>query len=318
MAILAMPEDTEVAVLEMGMNHFREMAYLSQIARPDIAVIVNIGTAHIEFLGTVAGIRQAKMEILEGMEPGGKLLLNGDDVILRHLDRKPQQELVYFGSDDGCQIQCAQVCNAEGKLCFQVTAGGETFPIEMPLEGRHFVSDAMAAVAVGLELGVLPARICQGLHSFRNLSGRQEIFEAYGITFIKDCYNAGPESMVAALHVLGDRKGRKVAVLGDMLELGDRAAAEHYRIGRIAAERVDWVLAYGPNAERVIGGCLTGGMPENRALAFTDQTAILCELQRMARPGDVILFKGSRGMHMEKVLEDFLKYEKDLNGGTPQ
>ena len=124
--------------------------------------------------------------------------------------------------------------------------------------------------------------------------------------------------MVAALQVLGDRKGRKVAVLGDMLELGDRAAAEHYRIGRIAAERVDWVLAYGPNAERVIGGCLTGGMPENRALAFTDQTAILCELQRMARPGDVILFKGSRGMHMEKVLEDFLKYEKDLNGGTPQ
>ena len=318
MAILAMPEDTEVAVLEMGMNHFREMAYLSQIARPDIAVVVNIGTAHIEFLGTVAGIRQAKMEILEGMEPGGKLLLNGDDVMLRHLDRKPQQELVYFGSDDGCQIQCAQVCNAEGKLCFQVTAGGETFPIEMPLEGRHFVSDAMAAVAVGLELGVLPARICQGLHSFRNLSGRQEIFEAYGLTFIKDCYNAGPESMVAALHVLGDRKGRKVAVLGDMLELGDRAAAEHYRIGRIAAERVDWVLAYGPNAERVIGGCLTGGMPENRALAFTDQTAILCELQRMARPGDVILFKGSRGMHMEKVLEDFLKYEKDLNGGTPQ
>ena len=318
MAILSMPLDTQVAVLEMGMNHFGEIAYLSRIACPDIAVIVNIGTTHMEYLGSQAGIRKAKMEILEGMDAKGLLLLNGDDVMLRHLDRKPQQELVYFGSDDGCQIQCAQVCNAEGKLCFQVTAGGETFPIEMPLEGRHFVSDAMAAVAVGLELGVLPARICQGLHSFRNLSGRQEIFEAYGLTFIKDCYNAGPESMVAALHVLGDRKGRKVAVLGDMLELGDRAAAEHYRIGRIAAERVDWVLAYGPNAERVIGGCLTGGMPENRALAFTDQTAILCELQRMARPGDVILFKGSRGMHMEKVLEDFLKYEKDLNGGTPQ
>ena len=318
MAILAIPEDTEVAVLEMGMNHFREMAYLSQIARPDIAVIVNIGTAHIEFLGTVAGIRQAKLEILEGMKPEGKLLLNGDDVMLRHLDRKPEQEVTYFGSDDGCQVQCAQVCNADGKLDFQVTADGETFPVEMPLEGRHFVSDAMAAVAVGLELGVLPARICQGLHSFRNLSGRQEIFEAYGFTFIKDCYNAGPESMEAALHVLGDRTGRKVAVLGDMLELGDRAAAEHYRIGRIAAERVDWVLDYGPNAERVIGGCLTGGMPENRALAFTDQTAILCELQRMARPGDVMLFKGSNGMHMEKVLDDFLKYEKDLNGGTPQ
>ena len=315
MAILAMPEDTQVAVLEMGMNHFREMAYLSSIGQPDLAVIVNIGTAHIEFLGSRAGIRQAKMEILEGMAPEGTLLLNGDDAMLCNLDTQPEQRIVYFGSDEGCAVRCKEIVNAAEGLRFRVTWSGGSFSVIMNLEGKHFVSDAMAAVAVGLELGVPPENIQKGLRSFRNLSGRQEILRAYGYTLIKDCYNAGPESMEAALVVLGEKTGRKIAVLGDMLELGDRAAAEHYRIGRIAAERVDYVLAYGKQADRVIGGCITGGMADSRAQAFTDQTALACELQRVARPGDVILFKGSNGMHMERVLEAFMKYEKDLNGG---
>ena len=318
MAILAMPEDTQVAVLEMGMNHFREMAYLSSIGKPDVAVIVNIGTAHIEFLGTVTGIRQAKMEITEGMPPDGLLLLNGDDVMLRNLDKAPVQPVHYFGSDEGCTCRCSDIEKEDGLLRFRVTQGDVSFPVEMHLEGRHFVSDAMAAIAVGLELGVPPEAIGKSLADFKNLAGRQETLREYGFTLIKDCYNAGPESMEASLHVLGDREGRKVAVLGDMLELGDRAAAEHYRVGRIAAERVDWVLAYGPNADRVVAGCLTGGMPDSRALAFTDQTALLCELQRIARPGDVMLFKGSHGMHIEKILDGFLNYEKDLNGGVSE
>ena len=318
MAILAMPENTQVAVLEMGMNHFREMAYLSGIAKPDVAVIVNIGTAHIEFLGTVSGIRQAKMEITEGMAPNGLLLLNGDDVMLRNLDKAPVQPVHYFGSDEGCVCRCSEIGKEDGFLRFRVTRGDVSFPVEIHLEGRHFVSDAMAAVAVGLELGVPPEAIQKSLADFKNLAGRQETFQEYGFTFIKDCYNAGPESMEASLHVLGDKAGRKVAVLGDMLELGDRAAAEHYRVGRIAAERVDWVLAYGPNADRVVSGCLTGGMPDSRALAFTDQTALLCELQRIARPGDVMLFKGSHGMHIENILDGFLNYEKDLNGGVSE
>ena len=317
MAILAMPEDTQVAVLEMGMNHFREMAYLSSIGQPDIAVIINIGIAHIEFLGSQAGIRQAKMEILEGMKPEGTLLLNGDDAMLRELPQKPLQKTVYFGASEGCAVRCREIVNAADGLRFRVTGAGESFSVIMNLEGKHFVSDAMAAVAVGLELGVSPEEIQRGLRKFRNLSGRQETLRAYGFTLIKDCYNAGPESMEAALMVLGEKPGRKIAVLGDMLELGDRAAAEHYRIGRIAAERLDYVLAYGKCAERVIGGCITGGMKDSRAVAFTDQQAMAAELQRIAKPGDVILFKGSRGMHMEHVLEAFMKYEKDLNGGEP-
>ena len=310
MAILDMPEDTEVAVLEMGMNHFREIAYLSCIAHPDIAVIVNIGTAHMEFLGTQQGIRQAKLEILEGMTPQGMLLLNGDDTMLRCLDVTPKQRITYFGASEGCDVRALDVSQKGGVLRFTVEAGRLTFPVEMKLEGEHYVADALAAVTVGLKLGVHPDKIRQQLDTFQNMSGRQEIFEAKGCTIINDCYNAGPESMAAALNVLGNRPGRHIAVLGDMLELGDCAQAEHYKIGRIAAEKADMVFAFGPHAGRVLDGTITGGMPENMGRAFDSREDLITALRRAVKPGDVILFKGSHGMHLEKVLEAFLKEEK--------
>ena len=179
----------------------------------------------------------------------------------------------------------------------------------IPVEGEHYVSDAMAAVSVGLAMGVKPEQIAQALANFRNMEGRQEIFEAGGYTIIKDCYNAGPESMAAALAVLGNRPGRKIAVLGDMLELGVCAPAEHYKVGRIAAEKADALLAYGPNSTRMISGALTGGMAEEMTGAFTDRDVLVAALKRMVKPGDVLLFKGSHGMHMEIALEKFLKDE---------
>lgn len=309
MAILDMPESTEVAVLEMGMNHFREIAYLSCIAHPDVAVIINVGTAHIEFLGTQQGIRQAKLEILEGMTPQGMLLLNGDDTMLRYLDVMPKQRITYFGKSEGCNVRALDVSQSEGTLHFQVEAGRLTFPVDMKLEGEHYAADALAAVTVGLKLGVHPDKIRQQLDAFQNISGRQEIFEAKGFTIINDCYNAGPESMAAALNVLGNRPGRHIAVLGDMLELGDCAQAEHYRIGRIAAEKADMVFAFGPHAGRVLDGTITGGMPETMGRAFKSREELAAALRRAAKPGDVILFKGSHGMHLEKVLEAFLKEE---------
>ena len=310
MAILDMPEDTEVAVLEMGMNHFREIAYLSCIAHPDVAVIINVGTAHIEFLGTQQGIRQAKLEILEGMTPQGMLLLNGDDTMLRCLDVTPKQRITYFGASEGCDVRALDVSQKGGVLRFTVEAGRLTFPVEMKLEGEHYVADALAAVTVGLKLGVHPDKIRQQLDTFQNMSGRQEIFEAKGCTIINDCYNAGPESMAAALNVLGNRPGRHIAVLGDMLELGDCAQAEHYKIGRIAAEKADMVFAFGPHAGRVLDGTITGGMPENMGRAFESREELVTALRRSVKPGDVILFKGSHGRHLEKVLEAFLKEEK--------
>ena len=307
MAILAMPEDTEVAVLEMGMNHFREMAYLSSVATPDVSVIVNIGTMHIEHLGSIEGIRQAKLEILEGMAEDGLLLLNGDDVMLRNLPQRPVQKLEYFGSDEGCTTRVKDVEDGETGIGFTVNAHCCEFPVKLALEGRHFVADAMAAVSVGLALGVPPLRIQERLSMFRNMAGRQEIYQAGEYTIISDCYNAGPESMAAALLVLGKKKGRRIAVLGDMLELGDCSWAEHYRIGRIAAENTEMVYAYGPTSGRVVGGAITGGMDPMKARSFETHEDMARTLKAVARPGDVLLFKGSHGMHMEKVLELFLK-----------
>lgn len=306
MAILAMKDGVEIAVLEMGMNHFREMAYLSGIAQPDIAVIVNIGTMHIEFLGSVEGIRRAKMEIVEGMNEKGKLLLNGDDIMLRSLKDIPVQEISYFGSDDKCRIRYSDVEQDQGDLKFHVHTEKDSFQIIMALEGKHYVPDAMAAVSVGLMLGVTPERIQESLAGFQNMAGRQQIYTVGDYTIIKDCYNAGPESMEAALNVLGNRTGRRVAVLGEMLELGRCAPAEHYRIGRIAAENADIILAYGPDANRIYTGAITGGVPEANTKAFEDREQLILWLKRFARPGDVMLFKGSRGMHMEQVLDAFL------------
>lgn len=310
MAILGMREDTQVAVLEMGMNHFREIAYLSSIASPDIAVIVNIGTMHIEHLGSREGILQAKMEIMEGMREDGRIILNGDDDMLWGQKGKLPLKTVYFGIDNPeCNVRGSDINEEDRLLRFQVINANLTYPVELAMEGRHYVSDALAAVSVGMELGVNPSKVQENLSRFQNMAGRQEIFEARGCTVIKDCYNAGPESMAAALTVLGKRQGRRIAVLGDMLELGVCTHAEHYRIGRIAAEKADIVFAYGPNAGRVVDGALTGGIPGNRAKAFDDHGELAATLKRTVRSGDVMLVKGSRGMHMEIALDLFLKDE---------
>ncbi len=311
MAILGMPEDTQVAVVEMGMNHFREIAYLASIARPDVAVIVNIGTMHIEHLGSQEGILKAKLEIMEGMREDGRIVLNGDDKLLWGQRKMIPLKATYFGADNSeCAVCGGNIRESAGLLEFDVTYGNLTFPVELALEGRHYVSDALAAVAVGMEMGVNPSKIQENLSQFQNMAGRQEIFEAKGCTIIKDCYNAGPESMAAALNVLGNRAGRRVAVLGDMLELGVCTQAEHYRVGRIAAEKADLIFAYGPNGGRVIDGALTGGMSASNARAFENREDMAAALRRTVKPGDVLLVKGSRGMHMELILDAFLKEEK--------
>ena len=310
MAILAMPEDTEIAVLEMGMNHFGEIRYLSAIAKPDVAVIVNIGTMHIEHLGSMEGILQAKLEILEGMSAQGRIILNGDDSLLWNL-HKSLPGVIYFGArNTECAVLGSNVTETDGGISFDVSAEGKEIALELPLEGEHYVSDALAAIAVGTHFDITPENIRQSLRGFQNMEDRQSIYRAGEYTIIRDCYNAGPESMAAALAVLGNKQGRRVAVLGEMLELGVCAQAEHYKVGRLAAEKVDVLLAYGPNSSRVVSGAITGGMPDTRVKAFEDKEKLISALKQLARPGDVLLFKGSRGMHMETVLEAFLNEDK--------
>lgn len=313
MTIMDMPADTEMAVLEMGMNHFGEMAYLTSIAMPDISVITNIGTAHIEYLGSREGILKAKMEIMQGMDRKGVAVFNGDELLLWNLKDMEGHKKYYFGIENPmCDVIAENIQQMDGGMGFRVKGMGQRFEVFVPAEGIHTVYNALAAITVGLIRGVKAEKMQYQLAHFQNTGMRQQVLEENGMTIIADCYNAGPESMEAALNVLGDKptEGRRIAVLGDMLELGTRSMAEHYRIGRLAVSKADIIYAYGTYSDRIITGAITGGMDPKDCIHFSTHEAMAQKLQSVAKPGDVLLFKGSRGMKMENVLKLFLGKDK--------
>lgn len=305
-AVLAMDEDSQVVVLEMGMSHFGEIEYLSRLAKPQVGVIINIGTMHIENLGSQEGILQAKLEITKGMGKDGRLLLCGDNSYLWGCRDDLPVPAEYFGAvNENCTVRAENITESVDGIRFAVHTPVGTFPVYLPLEGQHYVSDALAAVSAGLHFGVTPENIQKGLAGFQTMEGRQEIFTYQDMTIIKDCYNAGPESMAAALNVLGNRPGRRIAVLADMLELGSHSREAHEKVGKIAAEKADILMCYGEQSAAMRAGALWAGM-EN-AGHYMDQAQMASDLAKIVKPGDVLLFKGSRGMKMENVLERFMK-----------
>ena len=264
---------------------------------------------HIEHLGTREGILKAKLEIMEGIRDNGVAIFNGDEPLLWNL-REGTHRRIYFGiENDQCDMVAEDIRQMDGGMYFTVRGLGQRFQIYVPQEGRHSVYNALAAAAVGMLCKISPETIQYQLGLFHNTGMRQRVYDVNGYTIIEDCYNAGPESMEAALRVLSEHpcEGRRIAVLGDMLELGSRAMAEHYRVGRLAAVAADLILAYGNHSERIITGAVTGGMNTKCAVHYDDQTYMAKDLAHKAKPGDVLLFKGSRGMKMEKVMEAFLK-----------
>ncbi len=312
MTIMNMPGDTEVAVLEMGMNHFGEMEYLAEIAKPDIALITNIGTMHIEHLGTREGILQAKLEIMHDMLPGGVGVFNGDEPLLWNIRATGTHKKYYYGIENhACDVVATGIEDLEDGERFVVQGFGQQFEVFVPMLGRHAVYNALAAATVALLLGVKPEKIQARFSAFRNTGMRQRIYVKNGVTIIEDCYNAGPESMEAALDVLKGIKtnGKRIAVLGDMLELGNRSAAEHFRIGRLAVGCADILLTYGEHSVRTLTGAITGGMNPKNMDHFDTHEDMTHMLKMRVSEGDVVLFKGSRGMRMEKVLQLFLNEE---------
>ena len=302
MTILDMPDDTETAVLELGMNHFGEMARLTSIAKPDIAVITNIGTMHIEHLGSREGILQAKLEIFRGVPENGVGVFNGDEPLLWNVRADGGHKKYYYGIENhACDVLATDIQELDDGMRFVVSGFGHRFELFVPVLGRHTVYNTLAAVTAALLLKVPPETIQAQISSFHNTGMRQKIYERDGFTIIEDCYNAGPESTEAALEILAGFRsrtnGRCIAVLGDMLELGNRSAAEHYRIGRIAATKADVLYTYGINAERMVSGAITGGMKQKLIEHFDTH--------------EVSLFKGSRGMRMEKALALFFKEEEE-------
>lgn len=294
-------DSTEAAVIEMGMNHFGEIARMTAACQPDAAIITNIGVSHIEFLGSRDGILQAKTEILEGMQTGAPLILNGDDDKLWGYEN-PDYNLIYFGIDNqNADVRAADIREQNGETAFTVCFDGKTQAVCVPTVGKHNVYDALAAFAAGLVFEIPPEKIAAGLKNFAPAGMRQRIREVQGITVIEDCYNASPDSQKAALNVLCATKAkRKIAVLGDMLELGNFSETAHRTVGEYAAEKqVDLLYCYGQNAAFIADAAKN----TVKTLHFTDKSVLFDALLSEIRAGDAVLFKASRGMALEEVIE---------------
>ena len=315
LTLMRMTKDTEVMVAEMGMNHFGELSRMTAAAQPDYAVITNIGTSHIEFLGSREGICKAKLEILEGLREGGTAVLCGDEPLLwDKRDGLGCKVCTYGVENEACDLvaqlrEDGSFTVKNNGLESETLPIGESFTARLAIPGAHNVLNALAAASVGLLMGETVANIVRGLSSYTASGMRQNIYEQNGFRIYADCYNASPDAMEATLRVLGTlgEGGRRIAVLGSMLELGDYTEEGHRRAGRAAAEFADALYAYGPSADAIVRGAKEKGM--TAVHAFDDQNELVRALRADAKPGDALLFKGSRGMRMERALALFMGEE---------
>jgi UDP-N-acetylmuramoyl-tripeptide--D-alanyl-D-alanine ligase len=291
------------AVIEMGTNHPGEIAPLSVCARPSIAVVTNIGYSHLEHFGSKEKIRDEKLTITAGFgSPKGILILNVDDPLLAEVKANTRQKLVTFGIDRG-QIRPADLAfNDDGCASFRI--GRTRFQLQVP--GRHNVYNALAAIAVGVQLRIPKSEIASALRAFTASKNRLQLKKLPGLTVLDDCYNANPSSMRSALTTLGGMRaaGHRVAVLGDMLELGPEGEALHTEMGRYLVEMgVDELFTFGQLSRHINAGAREKGLPRNRAHHFSDFDLMAGELLKHISHGDVVLVKASRGMKLERVFE---------------
>ena len=318
LTILAMDEDTKAAVLEMGMSGFGEISRLARIARPDIAVITNIGDAHLLQLGSREGIAKAKLEIAEGLAAGGVLFVNGDEPLLTegakraHGYGKWRLETFALGErDGGWSAKLIAVAARDTAFAIRPPDGPE-WPGEfrVPAPGRHNAANALAAAAVGARLGLDPESIRQGLASVKLSAMRLETMTAAnGAVVLNDTYNASPASVKAMIAFVGELEGyrRKWLVLGDMLELGPEEDRLHYETGAsVNPGEIHAVLAVGERSKHTVRGAAERLGPD-RALHFGDKDALVRRLLEELSPDDLVLVKGSRGMRMEEVAQALVR-----------
>ena len=305
-------EDSHTAaVIEMGMNHFGEISRLTRAVAPTVGLITNIGVSHIENLGSRVGILQAKLEILEGMAPDAPLIVNADNDMLRTVKLGDRPLLTFAIDDQSADFTATDIAEQGSTTTFMVHHSTFTRPVTIPTVGIHNVYNALAAMAVGYATGVDPVAAAAALANYVPAGMRQNLVQVGGVQVIEDCYNASPDSMRAALQTLGKLPvHRRYAVLGAMLELGDYAKEAHTQVGKMAAENgIDGVLAYGADAAYIVEAAKQAGL-ENARL-FDTKEALAQALAQQVQPGDGVLFKGSRGMHLEDVMHTvYERWEK--------
>ena len=294
----------EAAVLEMGISDFGEMHRLSKIARPNICVMTNIGQCHLENLGDRDGVLRAKSEIFDFAAEGAKAIVNGDDDKLRTLKSREDLDCTTFGMEKTNDVYARTVENLglDGLKCNISTPAGD-FSAHIHIPGMHMVYNALAGTCVGLACGLTLKEIKTGIEKAETISGRNHLIHTENYTIMDDCYNANPMSMKASLDVLATALGRKVAILGDMGELGANERALHYTVGEHAAKKnIDLLLCVGTLSEEIVKGAKAKNSSMN-ACVFTTKEELLEKLPELLVKGDSILIKASHFMQFEKIVK---------------
>ena len=304
LTLFNLDDSYECAVIEMGMSNFKEIEYLANIVNPKIGVISNIGLSHIENLGSQEGILEAKMEIATNFNEENTLIVNGDDKLLGTLKEKNlNYSLKTFGFNKNNDIYCESYEMNEEDLTFICYIDGKKEEIFIPTVGEHNIYNAMAAILVGKELNISLDDIKKGLKNFKATKMRLDIIKNNKMTIINDAYNASPDSMEAALKILGRYKNRKVAILGDMFEMGEHSEYGHRLVGRYAIDNTDLLVAIGKDAIFMCDEAKSLGFDESNIYYFNTKEEAIENIDRLIKEDDVVLVKASRGMQLEKIVE---------------
>jgi UDP-N-acetylmuramoyl-tripeptide--D-alanyl-D-alanine ligase len=296
------------AAIEMGMSALGEIDTLARLVSPDVGVITNIGPAHLEFLGTLGMVAQAKAELLGNLKSDGTAVLNADDQYFTPLKNACSGRVLSFGIENRADVSASDIRQGKDFTDMTIGADGSTVKVRLPAVGKHNIYNALAAAAAATAVGMPLDAVKYGLEDFSPVAMRSELKQVKGRTVLADYYNANPGSVQAALETLISlRAGRKsVAVLGDMLELGETAADAHREVGRIAARLgVDALITLGTFAKFINEGAIEAGMLKDCVISAGSHGEAAALLKERSKNGDAVLIKGSRGMKMEKILEEF-------------
>ncbi len=295
----------EIAVLEMGISDFGEMDRLSRIVQPDVCVMTNIGQCHLENLGDLNGVLKAKSEIFHFMNKEGTVCINGDDRKLCTIKKVNGKSPISFGKSSNNNIYATNIISRglEGTDCTIHTPQG-SFSVSIPLPGTHMVDNALAAVSVGLIFSMSLEEIKEGIELVEGMSGRSHLIRTDNYLLVDDCYNANPKAMQAAIDLLRQAEGRKVAILGDMFELGENSDELHAQVGRYAAKAVDLLICTGANSLHMYEAA--SDVKSDVNLRYYDTREKLLDaltMESLLQNDDTILIKASHGMGFEKVVE---------------
>ena len=303
-------KDQEAAVIEMGMNHFGEISKLTKIAKPTISVITNIGTSHIGNLGSRENILKAKLEILEGMDKKVLVINNDNDLLHKFYLENKDVEIHTYGIENESEVTAENIVLNENESEFVCNIKGEKFNVKVPVGGIHFVYNALCAATVGTLLGLSKEQIENGIKTFELTKKRMDITELKnGVTIINDSYNASFESMQASLKYLsGLNAKRKIAVLGDMFELGEYSKELHEKVGKeVVKNKIDILVCCGDSAKYIVNMAKKEGMPKEKVFYFDNKDQIEKFIRENAQNGDSVLFKASNGMKFFNIVENLIK-----------